>query len=346
MKHLILFDVDGVLFDVSGSYRSVIIRTVEYYLKNILGFKLPRGHIVCEKDIDALKYFGGFNDDWDLTAGLLYYYLDLLNLPSGVLLKRSNDLEVNLHQLSRWKKEFRVSAVPERIQTRRLQNFIKNIPCRHRGLDAIIRSVGNKAKNLVFYGGKLESTNIVRRIFQEAYLGRKCFRRAYGLTSKFIKSNGAYLKERPLIPKTVFKKLREQGHTLGLVTGRPRSELTPTMDRFQMDRYFSVIVPVDVVWKEEKKKYQRTGRKISLTKPNPFSLVYAIQAAKGRFDSVFYVGDQPDDIRAARNVRKRYPKVIAVGYVPDKDRARIQQLKKAGASVVANHARSLFEILS
>ena len=51
-------------------------------------------------------------------------------------------------------------------------------------------------------------------------------------------------------------------------------------------------------------------------------------------------------MRAAQNVRKQYPTVKAIGYVPDKDRARIQQLKKAGACVVANDARSLFEILS
>ena len=57
----ILFDMDGVLVDVSGSYRRAICETVE---------KLS-GHTVSDGVIQSYKNRGGFNDDWELTYAVL-----------------------------------------------------------------------------------------------------------------------------------------------------------------------------------------------------------------------------------------------------------------------------------
>lgn len=58
----IIFDMDGVLVDVSRSYRLVIEMTVNYFLKKN-GIKRR----AAQGDIKALKELPGFNNDWDLS---------------------------------------------------------------------------------------------------------------------------------------------------------------------------------------------------------------------------------------------------------------------------------------
>jgi len=56
-RPLIVFDMDGVLVDVTESYRETIVRTVEHFA----GVRLTR------PQIQDYKNQGGFNDDWKLS---------------------------------------------------------------------------------------------------------------------------------------------------------------------------------------------------------------------------------------------------------------------------------------
>lgn len=58
---VVLFDMDGVLVDVSGSYRRAIQETVYYFT----------GRTVEPKTIQRYKNRGGFNDDWTLTHEII-----------------------------------------------------------------------------------------------------------------------------------------------------------------------------------------------------------------------------------------------------------------------------------
>ena len=60
MKAL-LFDMDGVLVDVSYSYRTAVEKTVGFYSGRKIGPGL----------IQAFKDRGGFNNDWDLSQAIL-----------------------------------------------------------------------------------------------------------------------------------------------------------------------------------------------------------------------------------------------------------------------------------
>ncbi|MFC1705163.1 hypothetical protein ACFLZ6_02450, partial [Nanoarchaeota archaeon] len=60
MKALVL-DMDGVLVDVSTSYRLAIQKTAEFFLKKSID----------PEDIQELKNKGGYNNDWDLTEALI-----------------------------------------------------------------------------------------------------------------------------------------------------------------------------------------------------------------------------------------------------------------------------------
>jgi HAD superfamily phosphatase len=56
-RPLIVFDMDGVLVDVTDSYRETIVRTVEHFA----------GVTLTRPEIQDYKNQGGFNDDWKLS---------------------------------------------------------------------------------------------------------------------------------------------------------------------------------------------------------------------------------------------------------------------------------------
>ncbi|NBB75405.1 MAG: HAD-IA family hydrolase [Bacteroidetes bacterium] len=57
----LLFDMDGVLVDVSSSYRRAIEETVEHFT----------GRKIGPNTIQRYKNYGGFNDDWKLTHAII-----------------------------------------------------------------------------------------------------------------------------------------------------------------------------------------------------------------------------------------------------------------------------------
>jgi HAD superfamily phosphatase len=61
MKPILIFDMDGVLVDVTESYRETIAATVEHYT----------GARPSNEQIQQFKNRGGFNDDWRLSHYLI-----------------------------------------------------------------------------------------------------------------------------------------------------------------------------------------------------------------------------------------------------------------------------------
>jgi HAD superfamily phosphatase len=58
---LLIFDMDGVLVDVTQSYRQAVIETVKHFT----------GAVVSNMEIQALKNRGGSNNDWDLALEMI-----------------------------------------------------------------------------------------------------------------------------------------------------------------------------------------------------------------------------------------------------------------------------------
>lgn len=63
---IVVFDIDGVLRDVSQSYRRAIADTVEYFTQNAYRPSL--------EEIDRLKSEGIWNNDWEASAELVCRY--------------------------------------------------------------------------------------------------------------------------------------------------------------------------------------------------------------------------------------------------------------------------------
>lgn len=93
--NLIIFDMDGVLVDVSESYRTAIQRTVAHFT----------GHDVTRERIQDYKNEGGWNDDWALSqrliqdAGLTVRYQDVVDFFQSIF---HGDGDNGLFMKERW----------------------------------------------------------------------------------------------------------------------------------------------------------------------------------------------------------------------------------------------------
>jgi HAD superfamily phosphatase len=87
VKGILVFDMDGVLVDVTDSYRETIIRTVEHFT----------GRRVTRDFIQEVKNRGGFNDDFQLShtvsreLGVEVRYDDVVDHFQRIFLGENND---------------------------------------------------------------------------------------------------------------------------------------------------------------------------------------------------------------------------------------------------------------
>ncbi len=65
---IVVFDIDGVVRDVSGSYRRAIADTVEHFTGD--------AYRPSPVEIDQLKSEGIWNNDWDASQELVYRYFE------------------------------------------------------------------------------------------------------------------------------------------------------------------------------------------------------------------------------------------------------------------------------
>jgi HAD superfamily phosphatase len=71
-KAIVIFDIDGVVRDVAGSYRRAIADTVQHFTQ---GQYRP-----TPEDIDALKAEGCWNNDWEASQEMIARFLQELDL--------------------------------------------------------------------------------------------------------------------------------------------------------------------------------------------------------------------------------------------------------------------------
>ncbi len=65
IRSIIVFDIDGVIRDVSGSYRLALADTVEHF---------TQAYRPTPSEIDTLKSEGKWNNDWEASQELIYRY--------------------------------------------------------------------------------------------------------------------------------------------------------------------------------------------------------------------------------------------------------------------------------
>lgn len=341
---ILIFDMDGVLIDVSRSYRKTIQRTIQIYLENCLGLETNRGDWVTDEEISLFKSAGGFNNDWDLTSGLLLYLLSISGVPPLPKQKRFTSIPEIVSHLKKKSFAFHHKKALQ-IKRGNLLSFLKKIKSSGGGLRGVRRILGTSWAGWVYRAGDLDKDNLIKRIFQEVYLGEK-FSSHYGLPPLFYGEKGLYRQEKILIPKKILATLREKIQ-LGIASGRPRFEAELALKRFRLLPYFKSVVTLDECEKEENRFHHLTGKKLKRSKPHPYSILRTVQEIGLPHPTCGYVGDVIDDMLAAQKAKK-YLNLLAIGFLSAQSNKKSirESLIKAGADLVINDPKELLCLVS
>jgi len=340
---ILVFDMDGVLIDVSKSYRKTIQKTVHLYLETCLGFRKGKKDLVTSEDISLFKSAGGFNNDWDLTSGLLLYVLSISGIPPSPKLKRFSSIDQVISHLKTESSRFR-SRRENPIFRKNLSSFTAKVKSSGGGLAAVRRILGSLWDGWLYRSGELDRENVVKRIFQEIYLGDR-FTHYYPLQPRFYQGQGYYLREKLLIPRAILATLRRRLR-MGIASGRPRFEAELALKRFRLTSYFDSVVTLDECLEEEEQLLRSTGRRVKLTKPHPYSILRVVGEAGLSAPSCGYVGDVADDMLAARRARENLD-ILAIGFLPRgrEYKTMEESLLKAGADLVVKNPQALLQAL-
>ncbi len=192
----ILFDVDGVLLDVSLSFRAAIVDTVQFYIKEQLGLS-DTGALIEAEETELFKFAGGFNDDWDLTNAAVAFLIGKWAQSGAKDTKALREFGPD------WR-EFTASLRRKGGGLQQAEGFVLEM------LRPTQRREFARAWN----------QKLVTRLFQEFYGGDEACRDLYGFDPEYLHGEGYYKRERVIIqPELVPTALKT-----GLITGRGRSE--------------------------------------------------------------------------------------------------------------------------
>ena len=341
---ILIFDMDGVLIDVSKSYRKAIQQTIKIYLETCLGFERKREDWVTNEEISLLKLAGGFNSDWDVTSGLLLYLLSISGISPLPRRKRFSSI---CEIISYLRKKFSIlrRETALRLERKPLLSFLEEVKSAGGGLKGIRWILGSSWEGWVYRTGDLHRENLIERIFQEIYLGRQ-FTSHYHLPRLFFREEGLYLQERLLTPREILSSLRKK-LKMGIASGRLRFEAEVALKRFRLHPYFDSVITLDECEEEEKRIFRSIGKKIQCSKPHPYSILRAAQEIGISNPLCGYVGDVVDDMVAAR-AAKQYLPILAIGFVGDhrNSKAARESLLRAGADLVIESPKELLRLVS
>ncbi len=284
---ILIFDVDGVLVYVGDSYRKAIVETVQYYFSDLIGLKLDK-YLMTGKDTQDFKIAGGFNDDWELTYSAVLCYLT--KITEGVnpeLITEELDFDGMIKNLR--KLGANVQNTDLKLDLDVITSKIKKNGGGLNGTEKALNELYGKNPEIA---GNFWFPDLIKRVFQEFYLGKEFFKEKYRENPIFIHSSGFIRNEKVLITERTMGKLREKFY-LGIVTGRERFELEKTMKISGFDKFFDKEA---ILAREDTK----------IRKPDPSSLLECRKRICEMYKleenaKAAYVGDIPDDVMAAKN---------------------------------------------
>jgi HAD superfamily hydrolase (TIGR01548 family) len=341
--NIVIFDMDGVLVDVSKSYRETIKRVVGIYLKKVLGLKGDEKALVTDEDIVAFKEIGGLNNDWNVTTGLLYYFVTLLEGEEPRDTHTLNSMEEVISFLRASRGHLR-GGVGEIVRKKDIHGLRRHVRASGTGLEALKEALNSGKTRFIFGTGDLEVENVVKRIFQEVYLGPQ-FRPIHQMPPLFYSGRGLFKRERLLVKRESLAALSSRV-VMGIASGRPRAEAILALRNFGIEGYFRSVVTLEDCEAEQERTLRTRGKRVNLFKPNPFSIIKAVRMINPGKTRCAYVGDIPDDIQAA-NRAKREIEIISIGSLGpyrDKERAR-KRFLEMGADLIIKGVDELVRLI-
>ena len=324
---MLVFDMDGVIIDVSRSYRDTIRQTARLFFKGAHSWENLPDPLFRLSDLARVKQSGGLNNDWDLTFLLISLLFTFVKKP-----KTHEDTDP-------W---FRYKKTINRCDVTALAQFLRstNAP-----LTTLLEKRGRVSDKFIMslYVGDVGSGNIIKQIFQEIYLGKDLFESTYGIAAKVYHGEGYINREKPLVDKPTLESLSKD-NILAIATGRPKTEAEYPLDSFGLRRYFTIILTLDDCIREERRILEKEGKKVSLGKPNPYMLDTIAETKKHEASGFYYVGDMPDDMVAASRSKAGFIGIGLLFSAPDKAILK-GDLLRAGADYVIEDLEELKGII-
>ncbi|UCB46329.1 MAG: HAD hydrolase-like protein [Spirochaetota bacterium] len=287
IKPLLMLDMDGVLVDVGDSYREVIRNSVALYLREFIGADITSAEFIKPNDVARIKQSGGLSNDWELTYviidAILKRYFDNKNL----------DLFDSFIKLREESNDVKLLKEGKNLLIRAHRSFLESGIGKTPIAAIYYEEKEKKSSPFLMNRNDIGSGNLVKRIFQELYLGEKLFRKNHSLEPIFHNARGYIERERLIPSKGQLKKLSRLC-ALAIATGRPLAEADHALERFTIKKFFCVLVTEDDVERAQKRSDE------VLRKPHPFMIKSCMERCGYKAgETTFYVGDMPDDIGAA-----------------------------------------------
>lgn len=326
-KALIVFDMDGVIFDVSGSYRDTVRQTARLFFKGAGSWKNLPDPLFSLTDLARVKQSGGLNNDWDLTFLVITLLFTLVKVPT-------DDQDPDP-----WIRHNRVIRSCDVTDLSQFLNATKN------PLTSLLKR-NDKQKNEFITGlftGDIGSGNIIKQIFQEIYLGKEMFEATYAIPTRMYHEKGFINREKLMLDRSILEHFSKT-NILAIATGRPKVEADYPLDLFDLRKFFKVIYTLDDCIEEEQKIYKNEERRVSLSKPNPYMLDAIAKILKHNVSRFYYIGDMPDDMVAASRSRAGFVGIGILISSSDKDKLK-EDLLQAGADYIIEDFEALKKII-
>ncbi len=297
---IIIWDIDGVLIYVGDSYRKAIVDTVQYYFAECIGLELD-GYLMDGGDTQSFKLAGGFNDDWELTYAAVLCFLS--KLVDGIdksrldLESTPGDLDGMLKRLG-----FLGSVCSGGSPELDLRHVLQGIRGYGGGLTATEKALSEFFGGSLEFAGKFWFPDLLKRIFEEIYLGEGLFYSKYREKPRFSSGRGLISNERALVDLKTLLELRRR-YYMGIATGRERFEAEFSIKHHGFGRVF----PSDLI--------VARGDTVE-RKPSPKPLLECKKRICGKYKlgedaKAAYIGDSLDDLRAAKNAGFQFIAVLS-----------------------------------
>jgi len=293
----VVFDCDGVLLDVRESYDAAVVETVKRLAEALCGID-PGSVDVDAEGLFLVRGTGGFNNDWDLTFALTSYILG--GLPEET---KRQLMDLYTESLCYVDAFDRYRYIKKRVGAIRLGELDISVLADNldsTGLESLGRYMNRRGQGrfhdafrrvLAYPGGV--GVSPLTTLFEEIFCGSQLYEEIYGLDPVFVRGGEGLIERGGIIPtRETLVRLMELtgGKGFGIASGSPRAQGEHVLG--DLLHFFE---PEASVWMDDVDAAMRKTEDLNLCKPDPYSLMRAVEALRP-YGRALYVGDSQADL--------------------------------------------------
>ncbi|MFH2111568.1 MAG: HAD family hydrolase [Candidatus Bathyarchaeota archaeon] len=335
---VVVFDCDGVLLDVRGSYIRAVARTVSLLVEAFTGSAVPEAMVDPALNY-AYKQTGGFNNDWSLAYALTMRTLaeagDALTEINGVAEAAAGiqELPARLEYIRRHRPE---AHIPVDGLYQKLYGFAGELDdTGHQAADRHLGHLEPVKRALNYRAGVGES--LVSTLFEEVLLGSRLFQEAFGLSASLTSCDRGFVEDTEVvITESTIRDLEALlgGRRLGVASGSIRSTAYNVLGPL------AHMIPREAqVWHDDVDEFAGATGRGDLHKPNPYPLVAACEPYRP-YLCVLYVGDTAADHLMARRAGGVFLFAGVYGVAHGAEETK-RGFLEAGCDIVASNVNQL-----